>query len=86
MSQTDRQAIPILSKLPVIGNLFKSKNARAEQTELMVLITPRLVRPLDPDEVPALPTRPGSFLTPTEEEMREDYGQLDREAAGEGDG
>ena len=28
----------------------------------MVLITPRLVRPLDPDEVPPLPTRPGSFL------------------------
>ena len=75
LSQTDRQAIPILSKLPVIGNLFRSKNARAEQTELMVLITPRLVRPLDPDEVPALPTRPGSFITPTEEEMREDYGK-----------
>ena len=41
----------------------------------MVLITPRLVRPLDPDEVPSLPTRPGSFLNPTEEELREDYGQ-----------
>ena len=74
LSQTDRQAIPMLSRLPIIGTLFKSKAARAEQTELMVLITPRLVRPLDPDEVPALPTRPGSFLTPTEEEMREDYG------------
>jgi hypothetical protein len=30
----------------------------------MVLITPRLVRPLDPDEVPSLPTRPKSFLPP----------------------
>ncbi len=68
ISQTDRQAIPILSRLPIIGNLFKSKSARAEQTELMVLITPRLVRPLDPDEVPALPTRPGAFLSPTVEE------------------
>ena len=74
ISQTDRQAIPLLSKLPVIGPIFRSKSARAEQTELMVLITPRLVRPLDPDEVPALPTRPGSFLRPTEEEMRENYG------------
>ena len=46
----------LLSKLPIIGNLFKSKADRAEQTELMVLITPRLVRPLDPDEVPPLPT------------------------------
>ena len=74
LSQTDRQAIPVLSRLPIIGNLFRSKNARAEQTELMVLITPRLVRPLDPDEVPALPTRPGAFISPTEEELREDYG------------
>jgi pilus assembly protein CpaC len=62
MSQEDSAAIPILSKLPIIGALFKSKATRAARTELMVLITPRLVRALDPDEVPALPTRPGSFL------------------------
>jgi pilus assembly protein CpaC len=62
LSQEDRSAIPILSKLPIIGNLFKSKAERAEQTELMVLITPRLVRALDPDEVPPLPTRFKPFL------------------------
>ena len=28
----------------------------------MVLITPRLVKPLDPDEVPPLPTMPGKFI------------------------
>jgi len=61
-TQDDQAAIPILSKLPIIGPLFKSKADRAEQTELMVLITPRLVRALDPDEVPPLPTDPGSFL------------------------
>jgi pilus assembly protein CpaC len=62
LSQEDRSAIPILSKLPIIGPLFKSKSERAEQTELMVLITPRLVRALDPDEVPPLPTRFKPFL------------------------
>ena len=56
IKQDDSSAIPILSKLPIIGALFKSKADRQEETELMVLITPRLVRPLDPDEVPALPT------------------------------
>ena len=61
-SQTDRAAVPILSQLPIIGNLFKSKGERQERTELLVLITPRLVRPLDPDEVPPLPTLPGQFL------------------------
>jgi pilus assembly protein CpaC len=62
VSQEDKSAIPILSRLPIIGPLFKSKAERAEQTELMVLITPRLVRPLDPDEVPPLPTRFRPFL------------------------
>src|SRR5262245_32428025 len=79
LSQTDRQAIPVLSRLPIIGNLFKSKATRAEQTELMVLITPRLVRPMDPDEVPALPTRPGAFLTPSDEENRGGYGEKPNE-------
>ena len=57
-----QDAIPIMSKLPIIGPLFKSKSKRQEQTELMVLITPRLVRPLDPDEVPPLPTNSDQFL------------------------
>ena len=61
-SQNDAAAIPILSKLPIIGNLFKSNSTRADQTELMVLITPRLVRALDPDEVPPLPTTPDPFI------------------------
>jgi pilus assembly protein CpaC len=62
LSQDDRAAIPILSSLPIIGNLFKSKSETAERTELMVLITPRLVRPLNPDEVPPLPNQLKKFL------------------------
>jgi pilus assembly protein CpaC len=62
ISQDDSAAIPILSKLPIIGALFKSKADRREETELMVLITPRLVRPLNPDEVPPLPTSIRPFI------------------------
>jgi pilus assembly protein CpaC len=62
ISQNDSAALPLLSKLPIIGALFKSRSKRAEQTELMVLITPRLVRALSPDEVPPLPTAPEPFL------------------------
>jgi len=62
VSQNDSAAIPVLGNLPIIGWFFKSKAKRAEQTELMVLITPRLVRALDPDEVPPLPTNPEPFL------------------------
>ena len=62
IAQTDKNAVPLLSSLPIVGNLFKSKSARQQRTELMVLITPRLVKPLDPDEVPDLPTDPTQFL------------------------
>jgi pilus assembly protein CpaC len=56
INQEDSAAIPFLSKIPIIGTLFKSKATRENQTELMVLVTPRLVRALNPDEVPPLPT------------------------------
>ena len=68
VSQTDSSSIPFLSAIPVIGHLFKSKAERASRTELMVLITPRLVRALDPDEVPPLPTQPREFLPAPEKE------------------
>ena len=61
-AQTDVAALPILSQLPIIGNLFRSKADRKERTELLVIVTPRLVRPLNPDEVPPLPTLPSRFL------------------------
>jgi pilus assembly protein CpaC len=60
--QDDKAAIPILSQIPVLGNIFKSKAERAEETELMVLITPRLIRALNPDEVPPLPTSIRPFI------------------------
>jgi len=62
LSQDDFQEVPGLAKLPIIGHLFRSKAERAEQTELLVLITPQLVRPLNPDEVPPLPTLEQRFL------------------------
>ena len=74
--QNDNAAIPILSQIPVIGNIFKSKAERAEETELMVLITPRLIRALNPDEVPALPTNIKPFI------KRGDLGQQLDGAAG----
>jgi pilus assembly protein CpaC len=64
VSQDTRQEIPLLSRLPVIGKLFKSKATTQDRTELMVLVTPRLVKPLNPDEVPPLPTMLDKFLPP----------------------
>jgi pilus assembly protein CpaC len=63
-SQLTRDAVPLLSKLPIIGPLFKSRAERSERSELLVLITPRLVKPLEPAEVPPLPIDPRRFISP----------------------
>jgi pilus assembly protein CpaC len=65
--QDVRTRIPLLGDIPIIGRFFRSKAERMERTELLVLITPRLVRALDPDEVPPLPTMPGRFLPPADD-------------------
>jgi pilus assembly protein CpaC len=61
-AQENGSKVPILGSIPIIGALFRSKSDTKEQTELMVLVTPQLVRPLDPDEVPPLPVSPQRFL------------------------
>lgn len=57
-AQMNKAAIPILSQIPIIGPIFRSRDRQATHTELLVLITPRLVRPLSPDEVPPMPPMP----------------------------
>lgn len=45
---------PGLGEVPVMGALFRSSEFQNDQTELLFIITPRLVKPLS--EVPRLPT------------------------------
>lgn len=52
--------IPGLGDLPVLGAMFSSTGYERSMTELVVLVTPQLVEPLDPQQVaPA----PGSLMT-----------------------
>ena len=37
---------PILGSLPIIGSLFRSTGFQREETELLMIVTPRLVRPV----------------------------------------
>ncbi len=50
----DIDKIPVLGDIPILGSLFRSKEMRQNKTELLVLVTPRLVRPLD--QAPPVPT------------------------------
>jgi pilus assembly protein CpaC len=45
---------PLLGDIPILGALFRSKDMRDNQSELLVLVTPFLVNPLDVP--PPLPT------------------------------
>jgi pilus assembly protein CpaC len=85
IAQTNGAEIPIMSKLPIIGPLFKSRQKTANQTELMVLVTPRLVRALDPDEVPPLPTNPDMFLKKPGEETPDMKKPAEKKPGGNGD-
>jgi pilus assembly protein CpaC len=51
----NKDATPLLGDLPVIGPLFRSVRYQRSETELVVMVTPRLVRALNPGEVPPLP-------------------------------
>ncbi len=38
---------PLIGDIPVLGTLFRSSNFQKNETELIVIVTPHLVRPLD---------------------------------------
>jgi pilus assembly protein CpaC len=53
---------PGVADLPILGNLFKSTNFQKGQTELVIVVTPYLVNPVDDKDI-VLPT--DGFRAPT---------------------
>jgi pilus assembly protein CpaC len=47
--------IPLLGDIPILGYLFRSQSYLKNETELVFLCTARLVKPLEPNEIPPLP-------------------------------
>lgn len=46
--------IPVISDIPVIGSLFKSKSFQKSETELMFIVTAQLVKPVNRDDLPQM--------------------------------
>ncbi|NMF89431.1 type II and III secretion system protein family protein [Aromatoleum petrolei] len=46
---TNIRAFPVLGELPIIGALFRSTEFQTDKSELVFVITPRLVKPLPPN-------------------------------------
>jgi len=54
IQQSSNQAInglPGLLNLPVLGALFRSRDYQRKETELMIMVTPMIAKPMDPNQV-----------------------------------
>lgn len=51
----DSDKYPLLGDIPILGALFKSESFRREETELLIVVTPYLVRPVSDRQI-VLPT------------------------------
>jgi pilus assembly protein CpaC len=58
--------MPGIGDVPVLGQLFRSKNVNHSTVELMVVVTPMLIDPLTDTTSPALPKLPVPLLDPTQ--------------------
>lgn len=58
--------VPGLGDIPVLGNLFRSKQFQKQETELMFIVTAQVVKPVNRDDLPAIPNveslKKGSLL------------------------
>jgi pilus assembly protein CpaC len=58
LSETSRavsRKVPALGDIPVLGALFSSVDYQTSETELVVLVTPEMVAPLNPHQVTHVP-------------------------------
>jgi len=47
--------VPGLGDIPILGNLFRSKQFQRNETELMFIVTAQTVKPVNRDDVPRIP-------------------------------
>jgi pilus assembly protein CpaC len=54
--------LPVLSSIPILGSLFKSKIENKNNTELVMLVTPEVTEALGPNDPKPQPYFPNDFL------------------------
>jgi len=84
-ASTDKAQIPIMGDLPILGSLFRSARYRNFETELVIIITPRLVQPVEdiaqlttPHETTQMPSEADLFLNGTVEIDKQPVAKIDR--------
>lgn len=48
--QNQLAKLPVIGDVPILGNLFKSRQEKQSRTELVMLVTPEITMPLDPND------------------------------------
>jgi pilus assembly protein CpaC len=70
-----------LGDVPVVGQLFRSRSTKKTNEELLVVITPRFVKPLTPDQKPKMPDWVEDFLPPAAEDKEAGTKKKDKVSA-----
>jgi pilus assembly protein CpaC len=52
---TTVRQLPVLGSIPILGTLFRSSGFERGETELVIVVIPRLVKPVKPQQI-SLPT------------------------------
>ena len=60
------QQVPWLGNVPILGALFRSSDFLRSETELVMVVTPHIVKPVSPDRI-VLPT--DRFMPPSEKDF-----------------
>ncbi|MDF2764938.1 MAG: putative CpaC, partial [Rhodospirillales bacterium] len=55
-SSFDHSRVPGLGDMPILGDLVKSDRFSRQETELVIIVTPYIVKPIDDPAAVALPT------------------------------
>lgn len=70
--------VPGLANIPILGTLFRSRQENKTRTELVVMVTPEITRPVAAGEVKAGPVMPNAFLPPLPAPREKPAGKRDQ--------
>ncbi len=69
-----KDVVPVLGDMPVLGALFRSVKYQRKETELVVLVTPRLVEAMNPSQVSPVPGQYWRHPSETDLFLNQDIG------------
>lgn len=69
--------LPVIGDVPILGSLFKSRQTKQNRTELVMLVTPEITMPLDPNDPKPEIGYPNMFLEKLDPEEIKQMSNMD---------